>query len=89
MSDITADEARALQQSAVGSSEELWEEYVDVIRASATIGKSGATVGLKPKFTAVQMAAAAEMLRQRGFSVQEKGEHHDVSWADVQSVHAL
>ena len=89
MSDITADEARALQKNAVGSSEELWEEYVDVIRASATIGKSGATVGLKPKFTAVQMAAAAEMLRQRGFTVQEKGEYLEVSWADVQSVHAL
>lgn len=89
MSDITADEARELQQNAVGSSGELWEEYVGVIRASATIGKSDATLGLKPKFTTVQMAAAAEMLRQRGFSVQEKGEHLEVSWADVQSVHGL
>lgn len=89
MSDITADEARALQQSAVGSSEELWEEYVNAIRSSATIGKSDATFGLKPKFTAAQVAAAAEMLRQRGFTVQEKGEYLEVSWADVQSVHAL
>ncbi|WP_139328696.1 hypothetical protein [Xanthomonas campestris] len=89
MSDITADEARALQKSAVGDYEGLWEEYVNGIRASAMIGKSEATLGLKPKFTAVQMAAAAEMLRQRGFTVQESGEYLKVSWADVGSVHTL
>jgi hypothetical protein len=89
MSDITADEARALQQSAVGSSEELWEDYVNGIRASATIGRSGATLGLKPKFTAVQMAAAAEMLRQRGFTVRENGEYLDVSWASAEVARSL
>jgi hypothetical protein len=89
MSDITADEARALQQNAVGSSEELWEEYVNAIRAGATVGMSAVTLGLKPKFNSVQKAAAVEMLRQRGFTVRENGEYLDVSWADVQSVHAL
>jgi len=50
---------------------------------------SAVTLGLKPKFNSVQKAAAVEMFRQRGFTVQENGEYLDVSWADVQSVHTL